>query len=272
MSKTRVLSILASAAVTLVAVASAHDMFLKPADFFLKSGDKVLVRLLNGTFTKSANSIARNRLVEVAVHSPTGRELVDTTRWNAGGDTSSFLTTVGGDGTYVIGASTKPSVIELDAKDFNEYLKEDGLPDPLEERRKNGELGKDARERYSKHVKALVQVGATRTGKFATRLGYPAEIVPQSNPYNVKPGQALKVMVLVDGQPVANQYTVYGGTTPSGSTIPERNTRTDPAGLATITISGPGVWYVKFIKMTKLVGDPEVDYESKWSTLTFAVR
>lgn len=254
------------------AVASAHDMFLKPEHFILKAGDKVLVRLLNGTFTHSANSIARTRLVEVAIHSPAGKALVDTTRWITVGDTSSFLATVGADGTYLFAASTKPSLIELDAKDFNAYLKEDGLPDPLEDRRKNGELGKDARERYSKHVKALVQVGTTKTGQYATALGYPAEVIPQTNPYDLKVGQALKVKLVVDGKPVANQYTLFGGTSPSGSKIAEVSTRSDAAGIATIPVSGPGVWYIKFIKMAKLTGDPAADYESKWATLTFAVR
>ncbi|MFN0180160.1 MAG: DUF4198 domain-containing protein [Gemmatimonadales bacterium] len=272
MPSRRIVTTLVAVTLAAVTLAAAHDMFLKPAQFFLKSGDRVLVRLLNGTFTKSENSIDRKRLIEVVVVSPGGRERIDTTRWNAVGDTSSFLTTLTGDGTHVLAASTKTNLIELDAKDFNEYLELDGLPDPLEARRKNGELGKDARERYAKHVKAMVQVGATRTSHFSTVLGHPAEIVPVTNPYDLKVGQSLRVRLLVDGKPVANQYTLYGGVTPSGSPIPERSTRSAANGEATIPITGAGVWYIKLINMTKLAGDKDADYESKWSTLTFAVR
>ena len=272
MSYRRVVKSLFAFTVLAVTWATAHDMFLKPENFFLKPGDRVLVRLLNGTFIHSANSITRNRLVEVVVASPTAREQIDTTRWSSAGDTSSFVTTVGAEGTYVLATSTKASLIELDAKDFNAYLVEDGLPDPLEERRKNGELEKDARERYSKHVKAIVQVGATRTANYSVAFGHPAEIVPLSNPYDLKPGQSLRVRLLVDGKPVANQYTLFGGTSASGAKIAEQSARSNQSGEVSVPVSAAGVWYIKFIRMAKLTGDPAADYESKWSTLTFAAK
>lgn len=253
-------------------VALAHDMFLKPEQFFLKAGDRVLVRLLNGTFIKSANSIDRNRLVEVVVVSPSGREVIDTARWDAKGDTSSFVTTVKGDGTYLIGTSTKPSIIELEAKDFNEYLELDGIPDMLEARRKNGELTKDATERYAKHVKTVVQVGSARTNHYATVLGYPAEVVPLSNPYDLKVGQSLRVRLMVKGAPVANQHTIYGGTTTSGAVIPDQAARTDTKGEVSIPVGQAGVWFVKFINMRKIAGDKAADHESQWASLSFAVR
>ena len=88
-------------------------------------------------------------------------------------------------------ASTKPSVIALSGDDFNLYLKEDGIPDALEARTKAGELGKAVKERYHKHVKAMVQVGNARSDHYATVLGYPAELVPMENPYAVKVGATL---------------------------------------------------------------------------------
>ena len=42
--------------------ALAHDMFVKPTRYFAPENSEVRVRVLNGTFTKSENSIARNRL------------------------------------------------------------------------------------------------------------------------------------------------------------------------------------------------------------------
>jgi uncharacterized GH25 family protein len=49
-------------------------------------------------------------------------------------------------------------------------------------------MTKGARERYHKHVKAMVQVGNTRSDHYATPLGYPAEIVPMENPYSLANG------------------------------------------------------------------------------------
>jgi uncharacterized GH25 family protein len=267
----RPLALTAALTLVIVAVAEAHDMFLKPAFFFAEPGTDVLVRVLNGTFSQSENSIARPRVSDVSVVSPAGRTHLDTAAWSVVGDTSTFSVHTGAAGTYVLGVSTKASVIALEAKDFNAYLAEDGMPDVLAFRRKSGETDKPARERYSKHVKALIQVGSERSAAALTPLGYPAELVPLANPYALRVGDTLRVRTLIDGKSAARQYVLFGGRVASGASIAERSTRSDSGGVAHIPLRTAGVWYVKFIKMTRLVRDT-VDYESKWATLTFQVR
>jgi uncharacterized GH25 family protein len=260
-----------------VGIASAHDLFLKPVRYFVEENADVLVRVLNGTFSKSENSIARTRLRDVSIVSPTGRATLDTSAWSAdaggggGGDTSSFYVRTTGSGTYVIGVSTKPNVIALKAKDFNAYLREDGIPDALDARRRDKELNRDVRECYSKHVKALVQVGRTRSDQFSTELGYPAELIPLDNPYTLSPGSVLRVRTVIDGNPTANQFVLFGGRRPDGARIAQRSTRSDAEGVARVPLRVRGTWYVKFINMSRVSGDT-VDYESKWATLTFMVR
>jgi len=114
--------------------------------------------------------------------------------------------------------------------------------------------------------------GEARTEHYATALGYPAEIIPVTNPYSLKVGGALRFKTLVDGKPAANQYVLYGGRTPSGGRIEARNVRSGADGTAEIKVNSAGVWYIKFINMTPVKGDPEANYESKWATLTFEVR
>ena len=254
-----------------VTVAAAHDLFIKPTRFFAPENSEVRVRVLNGTFTRSENSIARNRLADASVLMPGRRTALDTSEWSATGDTSTFHIHTRGAGTYVIGVSTRPSVIDLTADDFNLYLKEDGIPDVLEARQRAGELGKPARERYHKHVKAMVQVGTARSNDFATPLGYPAELIPVENPYTLASGATLRVKTLVDGKPAANQLVVYGGVDASEANIAPQNVRSNAQGVASIPLSKPGLWYVKFINMTRLQGD-SVDYESRWASLTFQIR
>jgi uncharacterized GH25 family protein len=166
----------------------------------------------------------------------------------------------------VIGASLRPRELQLEAKDFNDYLAHDGVPDVLEARRSAKELDRPARERYSKHVKALVQVGDRRTNDYQSALGYPAELVPLDNPYALGPGGVLRVRAVVDGQPVVNQLVVAGGRRAKTST------RTDSTGVARVQVGTRGAWYVKFIHMRPADGDTTIDYESKWATLTFGVR
>jgi uncharacterized GH25 family protein len=266
----------AAVAVTLLfasaTLAAAHDMFVKPTRFFAPENAEVRVRLLNGTFSKSENSIARNRLADASVLTPRGRIKLDTAEWWVKGDTSTFHIHTRAAGTYVIGVSTKASKIDLSADDFNLYLKDDGIPDVLEARQKAGELNKPAKERYHKHVKALVQVGNVRSDLYATPMGYPAEIMPMVNPYTLQKGATLRVKTLVDGKPAANQYVLYGGELPNNAGgIEQKSTRSDGQGVASIPLTTAGVWYIKFISMTKVVKD-SVDYESKWATLPFEVR
>lgn len=269
-ARTSVLTLLLMLAST--SLAAAHDMFLKPTRFFAPENAEVRVRLLNGTFSKSENSIARNRLADASVLTPRGRIKLDTAEWGVRGDTSTFHIHTRAAGTYVIGVSTRPNRIDLSADDFNLYLQEDGIPDVYEARKKAGELDKPARERYHKHVKALVQVGAARSDLYATPMGYPAELIPMVNPYTLQKGATLQVKTLVDGKPAGNQYVLYGGELPNGAGgMEQKSTRSNVQGIASIPLSQAGVYYVKFIHMARVAKD-SVDYESKWATVTFEVR
>ncbi|MDH5235218.1 MAG: DUF4198 domain-containing protein [Gemmatimonadota bacterium] len=267
----RIFLLTLAALVAVAGLAEAHDMFVKPTRYFAPENSEVRVRLLNGTFTKSENSIARNRLADASVLTPRGRVQLDTTEWGVTGDTSSFHVHTRAAGTYVIGVSTRPSEIDLSADDFNLYLKDDGIPDVLEDRRRTGELGKAVRERYHKHVKAFIQVGDTRSDLYATPMGYPAEIVPLENPYALATGATLRVRILVDGKPMANQLVMFGGTGTNEASFEQATVRSDASGVASIPLARAGTWYVKFIHMAR-VGRGGIDYESKWATITFQVR
>lgn len=267
-------SIAIALAVTLLSATalSAHDLFFRADSFFIAPGSVVQLRALNGTFSKSENSIAPDRIRDLSVVSPAGRLHPEVGAWSSTGDTSVLTVQTDSQGTYVVGASLLPREITLEAKDFNEYLREDGIPDVLAVRRAKGELQKPATERYSKHIKAIVQVGATKSDDYSAVLGYPAEIVPLDNPYSIRPGQTLRVRTLVDGRAVGNQLVVSGGRSLRGSRIAESRVRSDKSGVARVTLTSRGQWYVKFISMQPYHGPEKIDYESKWATLTFEVR
>ena len=248
----------------------AHDLFLVPDDFFVRPYSEVDFRLLNGTFERSEGPVVFDRVVSLDVVGPAGSEVVGDAGWESAGDTSRFALAVGAAGTWLAGVSTRPRIIELTGQEFNEYLEHDGIPDELEARRREGRLDEPARERYAKHVKALVQAGDEPTDGHDHVLGYPAELVPLTNPYTLGAGDELAVRALVDGEPVANQLIIAGGRGPDGEALPLQEVRSSRDGVARIALS-PGVWYVKFIHMAR-VQEEEANYESKWATLTFAVR
>lgn len=252
---------------------AAHDLFLRAENYFLPPNGTARLQVLNGTFSKSENAVTRDRLRDLSIVGPTGATTpLDAAGWAETGDTSIVTVPLGESGTYLIGASLRSREIALSAKDFNAYLASDGLPDILATRRREGKLERPARERYSKHVKALLQVGSTRTTGYGAELGYPAELVPLDNPYTLKPGGTLRVRAVVEGSPVANQVVIAGGRTAAGGRITQRSVRTDNDGVGRIRLASRGLWYVKFIHMQRAASDTTIDYESKWATLTFAVR
>ncbi len=248
----------------------AHDLFLKLDSYFLRPNTDVQIPVLNGTFNSSEADVAPDRIVDISLVTPAGHTRRDIDSWSTRNDTSFLAFETGAAGTYVVGVSTRTQDFALDAESFNDYLEHDGIPDVLEARARDGELDRDVVERYAKHVKAVFQVGAARTEDYATPLGYPAEIVPLVNPYELHAGAELQVRCLVDGQPVANQLVIAGGEGADGM-IAERTTRTDPEGIARFVLDVPGKWYIKFINMTPSQ-EEGIDYESKWATLTFAIR
>lgn len=254
----------------LVASIFGHDLFLKTDSFFLQPNSRFTIKVMNGTFQASEGAVSYARLNDVSIVSEGKRthpQEVDFTK----DETTAYMNLkTGAPATYVVGLSTKTREISLKAEEFNEYLKEDGLPDTLEERRKTGELTKDAKERYAKHVKAILQVGKKQTDDYKTVLGYPVELVPQQNPYKLKKGGTIDILCLKDGKPLANQV-VLAGREESGKIVIAPELRSDHNGIVKLRLDGVGKWYVKFINMTKL-DDPNLNYESKWTTLTFEMR
>ena len=268
MKKQTILAFILS--LSLVASIFAHDLFLKTDSFFLAPNSKYTVKIMNGTFQASEGAVSFARLNDVSVVSA-GKTAHPQEADFTKNETTAFLNLkTGAVGTYVVGLSTKTREIALKAADFNEYLKEDGLPDTLEERRKTGELEKDAKERYAKHVKAILQVGKKQTDDYKTVLGYPVELVPQQNPYKLKKGDQIEILCLRDGKPLAGQV-VLAGREEKGKIIVAPELRSDKNGIVKLRLDGAGKWYVKFINMMKL-DDPNLNYESKWTTLTFELK
>jgi len=268
--KRKILSFLLVAAV-FISTVSAHDLYLKLDSFFTAVNEKVSVKVLNGSFQASEGAITFARLKDASVVSPSGTRTNPKEADFTKEETTSFLNLQPTEeGNYVVGLSTMEREIDLKAKDFNEYLTEDGIPDTLAERKRKKQLQKDVRERYSKHVKTIFQAGEKQTDNYKTALGYPVEIIPQTNPYKLKTGDAFEFLCLKDGKPLTNQFVMTGRDS-DGKLIIGENIRTDKNGIAKIKLSGAGKWYVKFINMTP-IKDPKINYESKWATLTFEIK
>lgn len=94
--------------------------------------------------------------------------------------------------------------------------------------------------------------------------------MPQQNPYKLKKGETIEILCLKDGKPLGSQV-VLAGREENGKIVVSPELRSDIKGIVKLPLNGAGKWYVKFINMTKL-NDPALNYESKWTTLSFEMR
>ena len=184
----------------------AHDLFLKPTSFFVKVNEKVAISVMNGTFQTSEGAVSFARLTDVSVVAPSGTRTNPKEADFTKNETTAFMNlTFKEAGNYVVGLSTMWRENSLPAKEFNEYLVGEGIPNILENRKRDKELGIDGRYRYSKYVKTILQAGKNQTESYKTNLGYAVEMIPQANPYKLKKGDSIEIVCLKDGTPLVGQ-------------------------------------------------------------------
>lgn len=256
------------------APAVAHQMFLKPENSRPNPDSAQVVRLINGTFDKSENAITRDRMADVSVVADGNVTKPRPSDWRDDENSSYLDYNAGGAGTKVIGVSTKARIITMSPDQFVAYLKHDGILDTLAIFDANNTL-QEIRERYSKHVRTIIQVGDEKTDSYATKLGYPIEIILDQNPYDLRFGDEIGFQVLLHGEPLANQlvrasYEGFHGHDASGGHINSYDMRTDANGRASFLLNNKALWYISLINLQK-IDDPDADYESNWATITFRV-
>ena len=255
-----------------VVLCMSHELFLKTDSHFLKSNTTTQLSLLNGTFDTSENAITVDRIVIPKIIGP-NYLLEPKDNQFAIIDKITYLNfTTGDPGTYVAGISTLPRILEMDADAFNTYLEHEGLVNTIAERKIQKIANTGAKERYSKHVKTLLQVGDERTVDFMKPLGYPIEFIPLNNPFEINSGDAVGFKLLLNGKPLANHIVHYSTSVPGQDTHENENSlTTNENGLISIRPNAKGKWYVATIHMEKIKSN-DADYESNWATLTFEIK
>ncbi len=253
----------------------AHELFLKPDNYFLKPQSKELLKLVNGTFDKNLAIVARARMQDVSIAADDKVFHPPATDWHDADAASHLTFTTGKAGTPVAGVSTRPGVRTLPAADFRAFMKLYGALDGLASFDSESKLAA-VRQRSAKHVKAVFQVGNAYSTDYSRRLGYPLEIVPQNNPFELKLNEALRFQVLHNGQPVANHlvYVNHAGFNEDDDAerrVNAQKLRTDKNGMASVKISKKSAWYIALIHVHP-VKDADADYETNWATLTFEMK
>lgn len=174
-------------------------------------------------------------------------------------------------GSHLIRFDTSAIDIELDSTKFGAYLLDERLIDILAERQRRSEEDKPGRERYSRHLKALVQVGDKLEPLVTQPVGQELEIVPLTTPHSLRAGQELQVKVLFHGQPIGGRAVSIAQKW--RGRVAEVFQRTSDAGIAKFVVEPRGQWLVRLIHMHRAEGPDGaagIDWRSYWASLSFS--
>lgn len=247
--------------------AVAHDLYLVPAQFRPAVGTTMTVGFHSGDGFPESGEVPK-RLRDATLYSADGmlalgEPILDIKR-------SVGVATLPKAGHYIATVVAAANTISMKPDEFLEYLKEEGLNHVIDARTKSGDAQKDARERYSKFAKTVFLVGAPNNTSEAYKkvIGLPIEIVPEKDPYAIKPGESLPVRVLVRGGPAAG-LEIRTASSAAGAKIVSSGT-TGADGRISIPVVA-GQYRLHALHMER-VTDGTADWESFWGTLTFEVR
>jgi uncharacterized GH25 family protein len=252
----------------LVSVVTAHEFWMQPLKFIYSIGEKAKINIVVGeNFMGSPIDLKRERIEKLEHHRVSG--FSDLKATTVEGKKDHLELELKEEGTQVIAMQTMQTYIEMEADTFNAYLKEDGLDEAYAAREKAGNLDKPGREFYARYTKLLLQVGAKKDDTYKKPIGFPIEIIPEKNPYTVKPGESIRFKILWNKKPLFGARVKVWNRKEGLTTL--QNIYTEQNGTIETRISSKGSWMVSVVYMVPS-NDPKAEWRSYWGSLVFGVE
>jgi len=238
----------------------AHDYWIIPTSFQPSSGTILEAAFSNGHHYFENEGVPDVTKFKMFVVAPDGK-YVPLAYSRVESKAAWARVPIQNQGTYVIGAvSTMP-----------EYWCQ--TSDGYKPGRKNEHPNAIKAGKYVKSVKTFITVGKS-SESFQKVLGHEIEIMPQTNPSELKADQTLSVVILFRGAPLADVpvFGVYEGFQPKEHSDYPVQTKTDKNGAASIKVDQAGKWAV-FAKHEKTMADGnEVDFANYRPYMMFEVK
>lgn len=248
-------------------VAEAHEFWLMPQKFKYEVGEKMVLDFKVGEgFVGDYWDMNKNKVEKLSLFNRVTKvDLMSKIKSTKGANLEYAFTNVG---TQLIAMESGSAFIESTPEEFNEYLAEDGLGYILDERKKRGEDGKNAKEMYTRYAKLLLQVGDKTDDTYQKTSGLKLEIVPSQNPYDLKSGDYLECKVLYRGNP--EPHALVKVWSHVGNRVFLQNIYTESDGTIRFPISNTGPWMVSSVKMLRSQA-VNAEWESMWASLVFEI-
>jgi uncharacterized GH25 family protein len=248
--------------------ASAHDAWLEPGRFRTATAARVPVTFYVGHSGEQEKATLAPRprwLLSMKAHGPRGTaDLLNGRRFNPA---AGFA--LAPPGTHMLSLNTSDFRNEMTAKEFGEYMEEEGLAGAKVAWERRPITSRKVRESYRRHAKALVHSGRggpLASGPATRRIGQRLELVPAVNPYALRAGQPLPLTVWHRGRPLAGALVTLG--TLDRPTDPLVKVRSGANGRVSFPMPQSGRWMVNVVWSVPATTS-NTDFETSFSSLTF---
>jgi len=247
----------------------AHDFWIQPQRFQVAPGAPVALTFQVGHAAARERWGRLDRLVLLQDFWSGRRRDIRADVRNDGGP-ADVVTRFATPGLHVLAMQSSHATSNLPAIRFNDYAKLEGLTPILAARQRAGTSDQAGRERYSRRAKSLIQVGvqtAANNAQATRAVGLKLEIVPERNPYALGTSRLLPVRVLYNGRRLPGATVKL--TNLEFDAKPLATAVTDGNGRATFRIPAAGDWLVNVLWSEAVKGDPNVEFDTTFSSLTF---
>lgn len=245
--------------------ALAHEFWIEPQSYRVTGDEPVAADLMNGeTFKGARLPYFQTRTKRFDIVSG------DTVAPYQGrmGDLPALTFQPVEPGLLAIVHETKPETLVYKTwEKFDVFAQHKGFANIRVRHAERGLPFEDFAERYSRHAKALIAVGAGAGSDRA--LGLETEFVAQDNPYTMAAG-ALPVLLLYQGKPRANAQVEVFERGQDGS-VSVFLTQTDAGGRVNIPVKSGREYLLDAVVLRAADPDDGAVWETLWAALTFAV-
>jgi len=251
----------------------AHDFWLSPELYTPASAGTVNVSVMIGHPEDQMEwAISPHRIIALRSIGPDG--ITDHQARIADYRKSKALPiTLGQDGLHILTIETTDAVSELSAEKFNDYIEEEGLLPIKVDRILKRTTNQPGKEIYSRRGKTLIQTGSLGESDpaYLTKpVGMTLEVVPTANPARLKEGEAMTSVIYYRGVPMKG--VTIGLIDLDGSEGITALKKTDARGRVTFERPKQGSWMLHAVWSDPLEGSNRADYDTIFSSLSFAVE
>lgn len=248
--------------------AAAHEFWMWPNTFALQPGGELRLSLLVGErFEGQLTGFGRHQARGLRHYSAASP--VDLMAQVPQQDQADFALRLRRPGTHVIAYDSAANLADLPADKFNAYLADEGLEHIARQREASGAANTPGRERFSRNVKTMISVGGRTDASYRVRTGQRLEIVPLADPLKAAAPATLRFRLLFDNKPLA-QALLKAWHKQDGKLVTAR-ARSDAQGRLSLTLPHAGPWMLSVVHMIPATGVPDLDWDSYWGNLIFAL-